>query len=385
MKKGTLDKLLERMDRFDGGELQNFLVHLAKQRGLFREVFEVLQEGLILLDQNGELIFANAAVGKLLQKDAMDIKRSDIDHLLGHEEALEIILTKGAAISHDVEISYPEHRFLNLYIAPVSTDNTAYVILIRDVTNDHVDKEIMLETEQLNALTLLAAGVAHEIGNPLNSIGLHLQLLDRKVKALPASSDCNPDSLSQLIETALGETKRLDTILKQFLQAVRPSKPERDPLRLDPLIVEILEVLRPELESRNISVELNLTPNPPLIALDPTQIKQALYNLIKNAYQALPTEGGRIVIATEFNAYEVGLAVSDSGTGISPEVMGSIYEPFLTTKKSGTGLGLLIVRRIIKEHGGSMTIASQQGEGTTITLIFPRFDKPLHLLTEKES
>lgn len=385
MKKGTLEKLLERMEHFDSGELQNFLIHLARQRGLFREVFEVLREGLVLLDNKGSVIFCNAAAARMLRKDAKDIRRQDIALLLGHEEALDMVLSKDVAISHDVEIHYPEHRYLNIYIAPVSSSMLAHVILIRDVSNEHADQEILLETEQLNTLTLLAAGVAHEIGNPLNSIGLHLQLLRRKIKALCDAPGNQAEGLEQLVDTALTETGRLDTILKQFLQAMRPSRPEREPMRLDPLITEILEVLRPELESRHISVDLRLTPDPPLLSLDPTQIKQALYNLIKNAYQALPAEGGSIVIATEHNAYEVGLAVSDSGSGIPPEVMGSIYEPFLTTKQSGTGLGLLIVRRIVKEHGGSMTIASRQHKGTTITMIFPRYDRPRPLLTEHPS
>lgn len=384
MKKETLDKLLDRMDHFDSGELQNFLFRLAKQRGLFRQVFEVIREGIILLSNEGDIAFANKAAGKILQKDPNDINRGDIDLLLGHEGAVDIILKKGIAFSHDTEITYPEHQYLNLYIAPISNENTGHVILVRDVTAEHVDQEQLLETEQLNSLTLLAAGVAHEIGNPLNSIGLHLQILERKIRALPDSCSKQAAEMLPMISTSLGETRRLDSILKQFLQAIRPSRPEREPLRISPLIEEMLDVLRPELESRKIDVELHLDPHPPLLSLDSTQIRQVIYNLIKNAYQALPAEGGKIIIATESNAYESGLVISDSGNGISPEIMGSIYEPFLTTKQTGTGLGLLIVRRIVKEHGGRMTIASQPGKGTSVTLVFPRYDRPRPLLAEHQ-
>lgn len=385
MKKNTLNKLLSRIDHFDGNELQNYLLRLAKQQGLFKQVFEVIEEGIVIINQNGNIIFANQTIAGLLQKDVQHIKRSDLDLLMGHEQVLDVIFQQKAAVSHDAEISYPEHRFLNLYIAPLGEDSTTYVIVVRDVTREHVTKEQDLEAEQLNALTLLAAGVAHEIGNPLNSIGLHLQILERKISSFNSLSDQDRNTLLSLLATTKGETSRLDSILKQFLQAIRPGKQDREPTRLDPLIKEILNVLRPEIEARNINIELKLASDPPLLMLDQTQIKQALYNLIKNAYQSLPNEGGSIIIATEHNAYEAAVIVADSGSGISPEIMGSIYEPFLTSKKSGTGLGLLIVRRIVKDHGGSMTIASPQGSGTTVTLLFPRLDKPRNMLTEKES
>lgn len=151
------------------------------------------------------------------------------------------------------------------------------------------------------------------------------------------------------------------------------------------LLSDTLSLLAPELEERCVQVSLELAENVPLLTLDKSQIKQALYNLIKNAFQALPASGGRIDILSHVSDYEVTLTIRDHGSGISPEVMGSIFEPYSSSKKSGTGLGLLIVRRIIREHGGEIEIDSQTEEGTTVTISIPRQDKNVRLLKDESS
>ncbi|MDA7538447.1 ATP-binding protein, partial [Akkermansiaceae bacterium] len=226
----------------------------------------------------------------------------------------------------------------------------------------------------------LAAGVAHEIGNPLNSLSLHLQLLERKVKKLPKGDQ---ESLDDHLSTARNEIGRLDIILKQFLQAIRPSAPERKPDDLHEILDQSLQALRPELESRDISVNLDLADNMPSLEFDRTQIQQALYNLIRNAYQAVKPPEGEITIRSSANEYEVVLSIADNGSGMSPEIMGAIFEPFQTTKSTGTGLGLLIVRRIVREHGGELEVKSEEEVGTTVTLFFPRTDEQVRLLEDQ--
>jgi|TARA_B110000305_G_scaffold77845_1_gene87523 signal transduction histidine kinase len=190
-------------------------------------------------------------------------------------------------------------------------------------------------------------------------------------------------SLGDHLSTARNEIVRLDTILKQFLQAIRPSAPERKPDNLHKILHESLQALRPELESRDISVALDLVDDIPLLELDRTQIQQALYNLIRNAYQAISPPNGEITIRSSSNEYEVTLSISDNGTGMSPEVMGAIFEPFHTTKAAGNGLGLLIVRRIVREHGGELEVQSEEEAGTTVTLFFPRTNKQVRLLEDQ--
>ena len=229
----------------------------------------------------------------------------------------------------------------------------------------------------MNLLSYMASAVAHEIGNPLNSLGLNLQLLQRKLAKLP---EADAAKLSPLLESALGETQRLDTLLHQFLQSMRPTRLQREPLSLNALIEQVIETLDPEITPRGISVHLELSESLPELSADSTQLFQALYNLIRNAYQSIPGDEGGIYIQTAYNDNDLRIVISDTGTGISHEVMGSMYEPFRTTKRKGNGLGLLIVRRIIKDHGGTLGFASKEGTGTTVTLTLPRADRVIRLL-----
>lgn len=377
MKKDTIDKLIGRIAHIKEEDLQRFFVKLAEQQGFFQQVFESIQEGLILLNSKGTVLFVNQAARKLFDKEPEHITPEDFCIFLGRDCAWQTIQQSRTSVSRDVEVFYPEHKFLNIFISPIGGKSQGHLILIRDETPQQKRNAENIEAERLNALTLLAAGVAHEIGNPLNSIGLHLQLLARKARKLPPEYR---NDFEELLKTAEEETSRLDAILKQFLQAIRPTKPIREPHNIEEILTDVLKLLEPEIRQHGIQINMELQPRLPLLSLDPVQIRQVFYNLIKNAYQAIPPEGGTILVKNGYTDDSVFVTVADNGCGISPEIMGSIYEPFLTTKSAGSGLGLLIVRRIVKEHGGSITLASQPGQGTTITVFFPRVERTIRLL-----
>ncbi len=390
MKSGFLDKLIARIDQVDPGEVQNLVMRLVREKGFMESVFEALQEGMMILDPDSHITFVNQAAARIFGIDpAKCIGHSLTKTVRGLD--WEELADPERIVSRDMEIFYPEKRFLNFYLSPIRGEVDqdehllGYALIVRDITLSREQEEENMESEKLNALTLLAAGVAHEIGNPLNSLDIHLQLLDRKIKKLPARDQA---SLSDHLRTAQGEIRRLDTILKQFLQAIRPTQPnfhESDPLQLHDLLKDSLTVLAPELEERNVQIALDLADAPPLLKLDGDQIKQALYNLLKNAFQSLPASGGLIEISTRVTDYDVILTIHDHGSGIPPEMMGSLFEPFHSTKVSGSGLGLLIVRRIIREHGGEIEIDSQTDEGTTVRLFFPRQRKNIRLLEDHSS
>lgn len=383
MKSAVLEKIISRLDQIEPGEVQALLSKLVREKGFLQKVFEALQEGVLLLETEGNISFINHAGCGFFGTTPEEAQGKPLEEIVRGVDWRSLMQSARGTVSRDLEVFYPENRYLNFYLSPVAEEGEAdlgHVMLVRDITRSREEAEKEIESERLNALTLLAASVAHEIGNPLNSLSLHLQLLERKVRDLPAGDQ---EPLLDHLHTSRTEIGRLDTILKQFLQAMRPTKPERQPVDLHHLLEESLVALSPELESREIRVNLKLADKLPGLDLDPNQIKQALYNIIRNAYQAVDQEDGEISIKSSSTDYEVKLSITDNGSGISPEVMGAMFEPFKTTKSEGTGLGMLIVRRILREHGGELEVESEEGAGTTVTLYFPRTDKRVRLIEDK--
>lgn len=372
MKSGFLEKLVARLDKVEPGEIQQIVTRLIQEKGFLENVFEALQEGLIILDPDGKIMFINRAACSFFGLDPSDSLGDNISSKIRGIESVTASDTR-QAVSRDIQIFYPEHRHLNFYLSPIDDPKNheislGHVIIIRDLTTSHAETQENIESERLNALTLLAAGVAHEIGNPLNSLDIHLQLMERKLRKL---SPKDRKSLSGHVHTARQEIQRLDTILKQFLHAIRPTTPHREPHDLNRLLRDTLRLLEPEIASRSITVDLNLSEKLPAALIDPGQFQQVFYNLLRNAYQAIGGGEGIISIRTGSTETDFIISISDNGTGIPPEQMGSLFEPYHTTKTSGTGLGLLIVRRIIREHGGAIEIQSRPDEGTIILIRLP--------------
>jgi two-component system, sporulation sensor kinase E len=385
VKSGFLEKLVARLDRVVPGDVQQIVTRLIHDKGFLEKVFEALHEGVIILDPHGEIGFLNHAACQFF---GLNPERAPGEHISSQIRGLDwpTLGKPGRTISRDLEVFYPEKRFLNFYLAPIDDaekpdEPLGYVMLVRDLTTTRAEAEETLESERLNSLTLLAAGVAHEIGNPLNSLDIHLQLLGRKLRKLPPG-DRAP--LEENLATAREEIQRLDMILKQFLHAVRPTTPHRERQDLHALLHETLKLLEQELAARSIAVELDLADSLPPAMIDPGQFQQVFYNLIRNAYQAIPDGHGRITIRTRVTDFEFVISIEDNGTGISPEHMGALFEPYRTTKSSGSGLGLLIVRRIIREHGGEIAVESEENHGTRVLIHLPHTERPVRLLGPPE-
>jgi PAS domain S-box-containing protein len=382
---GFIAKLITRLDRLSPRQVKTLVERLVSEKGFLENVFEALQEGVLILDPDGAVTFLNSAACGFFGLNAEEAVGQKLDVLVRGLDWKSLVGPGRQSVNRDLEVFYPDNRFLNFYLSPLAEDVDGseellgYVMLVRDITQSRREAEEAIESEKLNALTLLAAGVAHEIGNPLNSLGIHLQLLERKVSDLPPG---DRQKLDEHLTTARNEIQRLDTLLKEFLHAIRPARPNRQPGNLNAVIEDTLGILAPELKERNVSVHLNLDSGLPSISLDADQLKQAFFNLIKNAYQSLPGSGGEVHIDSRFTEFEVVISVADNGSGISPEIMGSLFEPFRSGRKSGTGLGLLIVRRIVREHGGEIEVESQEGEGTTVRLYFPSADKRVRLIED---
>jgi len=226
-------------------------------------------------------------------------------------------------------------------------------------------QESMVRAERLAAVGTLAASLAHEVRNPLNSIQLQLALLDRRLRRLGPEA---PPELAGLVETAKREIARLDGLVEEFLSL--SSVDRLAPVEVDAaeLVHEVAALMGPLAREAGVRVELRAAPDLPALRVDREKVKQVLINLVRNAIEAMPG-GGRLALGVERRAAGVILCVEDSGTGIEPGL--DVFDFFLTTKRGGTGLGLPIARRIVEAHGGSLTYESHLGRGTSFAVALP--------------
>jgi len=398
MKTTFLDKLIERLDRLDPKSVQAQFLRLAQERGLLETIFQSIQEGVIAIDGEGRIRYANRAAERLLGFSLESAQGRPVSRYVRDIDWVRILDLDthewSRLISKEIEISYPEHRFLNFYVVPLSSEDSSEkgaVVILRDVLDERRKEEGLVESERLNAVKLLAAGVAHEIGNPLNALNIHLQLLDREIRAIAdgeKSAGDPPDpatrvqeflDLHDLVEVARNEVSRLDLIITQFLRAVRPAKPKMATCDMETLIKETLSLLKQEIQNRKIEVGIDFKDSLPKVAVDRNQIKQAFFNIIRNAFDSMP-DGGALKISLSANDTFFIATFRDTGHGIKPEDLGRIFEPYHTTKRNGSGLGLMIVQRIVQDHGGQIEVVSKPETGTSFAIHLPRSERRVRLL-----
>lgn len=414
-KSSFLDKVLGRLNRLDAQDLQKVVQRLARERDFLETLFNTIEDGVLVVDREGRVASLNLAATRMLGLNPETAEGQPIDRVLPELDWAKVSAAQGAgiaqAVRHEFEVSFPRRRFLRLLATPLEPGGPAgagTVLILHDTTEARKQTAEAIESDRVQALTLLAGSVAHEVGNPLNALHIHLQLMEREVRKLRGGETDPPGiaagrrgrrgtvpapsmeaaavatRLEKYLGVAKGEIARLDYIVTQFLQAIRPVKPQIRPASVNDAVRQTLELLRPELENRGLTIEERLARRVPDAAFDPGQIAQALVNLIKNSMQAM-TKGGTLTVGTGVLGSDVWVSVADTGVGIGQEQLTRLFEPYYTTKEKGTGVGLMIVYRIVREHGGRIDVESHPGKGTVFRLWLRRWDSGPRLLRGGES
>lgn len=344
------DKVADRICKLDADGLRRQYKALADEIGFYESVFDSLDEGIVVLDGAGKVRYANAAGRELVPLLGLD------------EEPLPGGNAKADGISvKEMEITYPEHRI-------VEVKRIGNVIKLRDVTEKRAQDADAIESGRADAVGEMAASMAHEIGNPLNALSLNLQLLKRRY---PQEND---------LSIAQRELERLNGIIREFLGAFRPARARLAPGFAADSLKDALAALKNVFEDRRIGVAIDLPRTMPMVAIDRAQMEQVFFNLMKNALEAMK-DGGSLMIEIKVDDTSVSVIFRDSGAGMSDKALARLFEPYRTTKKRGTGLGLMISKRIVAAHGGEIQVSSEAGKGTTFTVRLPRLEKRVRELT----
>jgi PAS domain S-box-containing protein len=377
--KKFIDRVIERLDRLDDRKVTGYLRSLAREKGLLENVFNSMREGLLVVDWQGKIVFLNYSASRLLGLPPESIGES-VYSRIKHEGLTEIIRQglqiPGQSLVRELNLIRPGAGWIRLSRSSWQDRDGTFrgiVLLLSDITRERKNDEDTQLMEKVGFLSRLTAVVAHELGNPLSSLSIHIQLI---IRQLLKSGRRDLLRSARIIEE---EIQRLHRIVEQFLVTLRPAPVQLSRSDLRVITGEVAALLKEELRGRGIDL-IEKYPSQPLIGrLDPDLIRQVIMNLIRNAAQAMP-RGGKIWLTLAADDIYLKLNVVDQGTGIPSESLSLVSEPFFTTKKGGSGLGLLVVYQIVRQHGGTVEIISRDGEGTTFNVRIPRQPDRVKLL-----
>lgn len=393
-----VDRFLQHLDKIDPAEIEIFIHRTAAQRDFYARIFETLNEGVIIVDDEFRITLVNLATRRILR---WPMRR----RLIGEPllDLLEPGPLRDMAETFTNDPSHPQseevvlrsqsQRVYSVQLLPIFESREdekvgGAALILQDLTSTRDRQVRSAQAEKIASLATLTAGVAHEIKNPLNSLSIHAQLLERALSDLAASASPEARPAERVLrscEVIREEVERLRKCVDDFIDAARPHRPNFALHHLNRIVRAVVEMANLEFEERGIRIETFLDPDLPPLPIDENQMQQALRNLLRNAVEAIEVarrspDDRQIILRTIGADENVTLEITDNGCGIPQGDLPKIFEPYYTTKFNGSGLGLMAVGRIVREHGGLITVTSTEGEGTTFTIDLPILNPRVKLL-----
>ena len=354
-------------------ELQEKIDSITQLKRLNEHIVSSIRSGLITTDLHGRIAVFNAAAGELTGRTTQEMIDQPVQILLGEGFWTRILqadlLRQAKPLRHENWVTLPDstRRFLGFSVSPLLDQNhllLGYIISFQDLTEiTRLEEEVRLK-DRMAAVGRMAAGIAHEIRNPLTAMRGSVEIL-RSHANLPSSD-------ARLLEILIRESDRLNKFTEDFLNYARPRRFEKHSLDLVPVLRDSVTLLRNSPEFREShSVSLNIEAQSVRITGSADQLKQVFWNLAQNAIRAMP-KGGELKISLGKNSETAGQIVfQDNGVGMSREEQDQLFQPFHSGFSRGVGLGLSIIFRIVEDHQGKISFESEQGRGTKVRLSFP--------------
>ncbi len=342
---------------------------LSRMQAFSETLVKNMPIGLIAFDDVGKIISCNEKAREMLNCSSADISGGKETNILPAplKSLLAELPEKGGLMERDIDIDAPgdkKQKWEAVGAGLIDEDTSAgKILLMRDVTQIREMEKEVARSRHLTSISSLAAGVAHEIRNPLSSIkGFAIYLKER------LQSDSEDKKTADII---VDEVERLNRVITQLIEFARPIELKKEKTRVSDLVDHALKLIETEARKNNIKIKVAPENNELFAEVDPDKVKQVLLNIFLNALAAMKN-GGSLDINIFEEKENLQVAVKDTGTGIGENDLPRIYDPYFTSKPAGTGLGLAVVQKIMEAHGGKISVESAEGKGTKVSLCFPR-------------
>ncbi|MBR4600795.1 MAG: PAS domain S-box protein [Treponema sp.] len=389
-------RVSQKLDKLTPMQIQQLVEDCYSQTEIFDSIFQSLPSGLIIVDENFCLIKINKAAERYLPfktNPEESKEKSPVWKIIDDEEISKFLQNAFEADKTNISNEYTvatasgSARFIDLYVTPLVQNQNqnknliGSIIRIDDVTEKRNQEVLLHRMETLAGLTNVAASVAHEIKNPLGAISIHIQLMQKALKKKREGDGLLPPPkyAEDYLDVITQEIERLNKIVVDFLMAVRPISANLELANPNKILDEFISFFMPEFKEKHIQLDSELCGSDVRLLLDSKLFREVIVNLSQNAISAISKkfddeEGrikGRISIKSRIENERYILTFSDDGIGMDESTAARVFEPYFTTKSNGTGLGMAMSYKIIKEFSGDITVSSALGEGTVFTISLP--------------